>query len=155
MKKEEIINYIKKKNIVFLKSRKKKEALKELWEVISKTPKITDPNKFLKAILKREKIMSTGIGAGIGVPHVKHETVKDFVIGIGISKEGIKYSALDGKPVNILIMIGAPAHKHEEYLKLLARIVLVLKDEKFRNKIINAKTTTEVYRLLLQKLKKE
>ncbi len=141
-------NYFKKENIQFIKSTKKEEALKELFEVIKNDPKLKDKNLF-KEFLKREKIISTGIGAGIAIPHIKHSMVQDFVVAIGISKKGVKFDAIDNNPVHIIIMIAAPAHKHSEYLKLLARIVLVLKKNDLRKKIIASKNIEEVYTLFI------
>ena len=144
MARVKISNYLKKGNIQFIKSSKKKEALKELFEIINNDPKLEDKNLF-KEFLKREKIMSTGIGVGIAIPHIKHSTIKDFVVAIGISKKGIKFDAIDNMPVHIIIMVAAPAHKHSEYLKLLARIVLVLKNNDLRKKIIASKNIDEIY----------
>ena len=144
MARAKISNYLKNENIQFIKSIKKKEALKELFEIINIDPKLKDKNLF-KEFLKREKIMSTGIGAGIAIPHIKHPMIEDFVIAIGISKKGVKYDAIDNTPVHIIIMVAAPAHKHSEYLKLLARIVLVLKNNDLRKKIIASKNIDEIY----------
>ncbi len=151
MKRIKISKYIKKEHIKFINSVKKKDALKEMWKIIADKPEIGDPNELYKKFIEREKIMSTGIGAGIAVPHVKLNSVKDFVIAIGISKNGIKFDSLDGKPVHIIIMIAAPAHKHAEYLKLLAQIVLILKNPELRKKIIRSKNEDEIFELLNNK----
>ncbi len=139
--------YLKKDNIKFIEAEDKKSAIKELWNLIKDDKNVKDSDKLLKELLEREKIMSTGIGAGIAVPHIKSEIIKDFVFAIGISKKGIDFDSIDKKKVHIIVMVAAPAHKHQEYLKLLAKIVLKLKNKEFRNSIINAKDIDEIYNL--------
>ncbi len=147
MSKKVMKKYLSVEKVKFIESDDKKSALKELWELIKDEESITDSKKLLNDILSREKIMSTGIGAGIAVPHIKSEVVKDFVISIGVSKKGIDYDAIDKKKVHIIVMIAAPAHKHDEYLKLLAKLVLRLKNSEFRNKIIHSSNNNEIYEL--------
>ncbi len=147
MSKQVMKKYLGKDKIKFIESKNKTDAIKELWTLIKEEDKIVDSKKLLMDILNREKIMSTGIGVGVAVPHIKSNGVKDFVIVIGISKRGIDYDAIDKKNVHIIVMIAAPAHKHDEYLKLLAKLVLRLKNNELRNKIVHSKTVEDVYTL--------
>jgi len=140
-----LVDYIDVSRIKELKSTTKNEALKEMVELVSSSEMITDRDEFLRKIIEREKILSTGIGLGIAVPHVKLASVKDFVIGIGVSRKGIPYDAIDGKDVHIIVMIGASEAQKDEYIKVLAKIVLVLKNEKTRNRIIHADRGEEIY----------
>ncbi|HID55686.1 TPA: PTS sugar transporter subunit IIA, partial [Candidatus Poribacteria bacterium] len=115
-----LVELISPDRIVTLKSKTKEEALRELVEVISRSPRVRDKEELLKAILDREKIMSTGIGLGIAVPHAKLDSISDFVIAMGISKEGIEFNALDDKPVYIIVMIAGP-NQQTMYLRTLAK----------------------------------
>ncbi|MDD5067698.1 MAG: PTS sugar transporter subunit IIA [bacterium] len=146
-----ISKYLKKSNIIFLKSNNKKLAIRELWEMISQSKNIRDKDELLCKLWEREKIMSTGIGLGIGVPHVKLASVKDFVIGIGISRRGIEYHAFDKMPVHIMIMVVAPTDKHSEYLKLLASAVKVLKNRRDRDLLVQAEQIEVIYQLFKNK----
>lgn len=142
---------ITKDRIVDLKSKTKQDALKELVDVIATAPDVTDKNDFYISIMKREKIMSTGIGIGLAVPHVKIDSVKDFVMAIGRKKDGIDFDSLDGKPVFLVIMIGANTEQRDDYLKVLAKISLLLKSPEFREKMINAAGADEIIELLRDK----
>ena len=126
----------------------KDAVLEELANKIIASPLIEDADKFMKAMYQREQIMSTGIGLGIAVPHIRHETVKDMIVGIGISKKGIDFNSLDKKPAHIIFMIASPKASHREYLHLLAKITSVLQDESFREKLIAADVPEGVLELL-------
>ncbi len=143
-----IVDYVSPDRIIKLKSTEKKEALKELISVIVTSDKVTDAKIFEKEIFKREKLMSTGIGYGIAIPHIRHKSIKDFVIAVGISKEGVKYQSIDDEPVHIIFMIGASDKQDKDYIKLLSKLVLRLKDKKFKEDLINAQTPQEVYRII-------
>jgi len=97
--------------IIDIKSDNKEDTLNELLDVICKSDKITDPKIFRKEIFKREKLMSTGIGYEIAIPHARHKSVTDFVIALGRKKDGLEYASIDDKPVKLIFMIGA-SDKH-------------------------------------------
>lgn len=148
---KKLTDMITKDRIVDLKGTSKQDVLKEIVEVIATAPEVTDKNDFYISIMKREKIMSTGIGIGLAVPHVKIDSVKDFIMAIGRKKDGIDFDSLDGKPVYLVIMIGANTNQRDDYLKVLARISLLLKNQEFRNKMINAVNADEITALLKDK----
>lgn len=131
-----------------LVSKSKDDVLKEMVNLICSSELIEDPQQFEYAIFEREKIVSTGIGIGVAVPHVKIEYVRDFVIAVGRSIEGIDYNSLDGKPVHLIFMIGAAAHQKDDFLKVLARVVHLLKNKGLQEKILPAKDSLEIYEIL-------
>jgi fructose-specific phosphotransferase system IIA component len=135
-------------DIIDLKGRTKDEVLREMVEALAKRPQITDPQTFLKCILEREKVISTGIGIGLAMPHVKIASVTDFVLAIGRSTRGIEFDSLDGHPVHIVAMIGASDQQSGEFLKVLAKLVLKLKDKSLRQKILLAPTVEDARDLL-------
>jgi len=137
--------------IIDLKGSSKQDVLKELVDVIAIAPEVTDKDDFFISIVKREKIMSTGIGIGIAVPHVKLDSVKDFVMAVGRKKEGVDFDSIDGNPVYLVIMIGANTQQRDDYLKVLAKISLLLKNHEFREKILNAASSKEILELLKDK----
>ena len=94
--------------------------------------------------------MSTGIGLGIAIPHARSKYIKDIVIAVGISKEAIDFDSLDGKPVNYVIMIAANENQHKEYLQILAKVALVLKSKKKREKIMNSESIKDIYDIFKQ-----
>ena len=134
--------------IVDLKSTDKEEVLKELIDVISKNEKITDKKTFEKEIFRREKLMSTGIGYEIAIPHAKHKSIQNFVMAFGRKKEGVEYQSIDDKPVKLIFMIGASDKQDKEYIRLLSRLVLRLKNDEFVQKILNAENSSEIYQII-------
>ena len=141
-----IANFISTERIAFFeKDATKKEIIDKLIELVSTSDNVENKEAFKKDIWERESIMSTGIGLGIAIPHARTPFVKDIVIAIGIAKDGVDYEALDGKPVNFIVMIAANENQHKEYLRVLAKVALLLKSEVKRKKILNATTAEEVY----------
>ena len=126
----------------------KESALKEMVDIITTSPVITDRDEFEKAIFEREKVMSTGIGIGVAVPHVKIDCVNDFIIAVGRSVKGIDFNSLDGKPVHLIFMIGAATRQKDDFLKVLARVVHLIKNKGLQEKIMPAQSSEEIYELL-------
>ncbi len=135
--------------IVDLQASTKEEALRELVEVMASSPNVTDSTALLEKILEREKLISTGVGIGVALPHVKIPSVRDFVLAIGRSQRGLDFQSLDDKPVHIVVMIGANDSQSGEFLKLMAKIVLRLKDKEFRRRVLLAKTAGEIRELFI------
>ncbi|MAG55825.1 MAG: hypothetical protein CMJ83_06005 [Planctomycetes bacterium] len=127
----------------------KEAAIKTLVRCLSKTKFVSKEKELAKAISDRERILSTGIGQGIAIPHAKIPTVSGFVAALGISKNGVPFDSLDGKPANVIVMIAGPEGQNEEYLRILARFTSILKPEETRNRIIElAKKGAQVMGIL-------
>ncbi|MFH1738929.1 MAG: PTS sugar transporter subunit IIA [bacterium] len=124
--------------IIDLASATKADALRELVDVLRDAPEVTDPEGFYQAIIDREKIMSTGLGIGIALPHVKIPSITNFVTALGRKRDGLDFDSLDGKPAKIVIMIGASEKQHRDFLKVIARISHLLRQEKVREEILAA-----------------
>ena len=148
---KKLYDMLSKDRIIDLESKDKQGVLKELVEVIAVAEEVTDKDDFFISIMKREKIMSTGIGIGLAVPHVKIDSVKGFVMAIGRAKAGVDFDSIDGKPVHLVIMIGANTEQRDDYLKVLAKISLLLKDADFREKMLNAPSSEKVLELFKDK----
>ena len=145
-----IEEYLEEKSILLLSSEDKKGSLSELVDIISKNSLESIKNEIEEAICKREELMSTGIGLGIAVPHIRMEIIRQPIIAVGISQKGIKdYESLDGKPVHIIVMIVAGENQHALYIKLLATITSILKDKNLRDKILEVKSPAEIFGILI------
>ena len=95
--------------------------------------------------------MSTAIGRGIAIPHVRLSSVSDLVMAVGVCKTPIvDFQTLDDKQVNLLIMIAAAYNQHAYYLKTLSYFSAKLKNQDYRDEVLNAETTDEVYKILCQ-----
>ena len=131
-------SYLNPSRIIDLVSTTKPDALRELVDVLKDAPEVTDPEGFYEAIMDRENIMSTGLGIGIALPHVKIASVTNFVTAFGRKRDGLDFDSLDGKPTKIVIMIGASEKQHRDFLRVIARISHLLRQEKIREEILAA-----------------
>ena len=131
-----------------LVSTKKVEAIKELIELLDKAGYVTDAEAFLKSVLEREKVGSTGIGKGIAIPHSLTGTVREVVVAFGRSNAGIEFDALDNKPVQLIFLIAAPIESGGVYLKALARLSRLLRYQEFRNELMSCQTVEEVIKVI-------
>lgn len=146
-----IKSYIKPTRIKFLEGElSKNEVLKEVLSLFEGNEMIHDFNSLSDAIFNREKILSTGIGFGIAIPHAKIEQVDDFVISIGIHRSGVDYESLDDKPVHIIVMIAGPSGRQKDYLSLLSRVLLVLKNKETRKHILECSEIKEIFDIFNQ-----
>lgn len=149
-----LIDVIDKKRILFLNCDTKEKALNTLIDNLSNASEIIDKEELSKGIFHREELMSTGIGLGIAVPHVRLTSVKDIIMSVGICRNSISdYETLDGLPVNFIFMIVAGKEQHEKHLKLLSTISSILKEETLRARILRAESIDELYSLLANKEK--
>ena len=141
-----VANYIDMKRILFFEEgTSKSEALSALIDGISEDSRVSDNAQFRADIYERESVMSTGIGLGIAIPHCKSSGVDDVVIAIGVARKPIEYEALDGKPVQFIVMIAAGKDQHKQYLQLLSKIAFLLKNKRKRESVISATTIDELY----------
>lgn len=124
------------------------EALEQLVEALFRTNITDDPDAFRRAVHEREAVMSTGIGQGVAIPHVRINQVKRPSVGIGISRDGIEFDTLDDAPVHIIVLFAMPAGSQKEYLSLLAQVMLSLKMPGFRERLVACATPEEVLEVL-------
>lgn len=142
--------FLKQDNCIILKSKTKTEAFYELIELAEKESIVKDMENLKKEIFYREQIMSTGIGQGIGIPHVRFGAIKEPHVYVGISPAGLNdYDSIDNMPVKIIIMILVGAEQHKEYLRTLSLIVGRLKNEAIINSLFQVQTSNEIIPLFV------
>lgn len=134
-----------------LKSRTKKEVLIELADVFLRDDTDIDRSAMIEVLLKREKLGSTGIGDGIAIPHGKLAGLEKLVVSFGRSRGGVDFDSLDGRPVHIFFLLMAPENSAGQHLKALARISRMLKDVSFRESLIKAESSENIYNLIVEK----
>jgi len=120
-----------------LKSHDKKSVLDELVAPVARIASVNHEN-ILKVLMERERLGSTGIGDGIGIPHGKLKDLESLVLGFGLSRKGIDFESMDGRPTNIFFLLITPENSTGLNLKLLARISRILKNEPFKERLLNA-----------------
>ncbi|MFH1313514.1 MAG: PTS sugar transporter subunit IIA [Candidatus Eisenbacteria bacterium] len=135
--------------VVIIDETSKESALRLMTDVLARSPRIHDRTELARAIFERERLMSTGIGFGVAVPHVRLASVKELVMALGASRRDITdYESLDGKPVRIICMVAAGQNQHSEYLRALAAVSASLKDPAVRESVLTAKSEAAVFELL-------
>ena len=127
-----------------LKAKTKDEVLLELY--IS-----NESNNIYKSLVEREKLGSTGIGKGVAIPHAKTEAAKELTIAFGISKEKIDFKSMDNEGVNIFFVFASPNKDSQIYLKVLARISRLIREESFRQGLLECKSASEVIEYISKK----
>ncbi len=127
-----------------LQSTDKKSILNELVTPVARHAGL-DPESLLKVLQDRERLGSTGIGQGIGIPHGKISELKAPVLGFGLSRKGVDFESIDGKLTHIFFLLITPENATGLHLKLLARISRILKNEPFRERLMNAADPDEIY----------
>lgn len=149
MQKIRIIDYMD-ENLISLNltSKNKEDLLKEVTNLISHSEKIKDSKEILDALQKREQVGSTGIGKGVAIPHAKTEAVESLTIAFGITKDMIDYKSLDNEKVNMFFIFASPLKDSQIYLKVLARISRLIRDEEFRKRIYLCKTAKEIIEVI-------
>lgn len=138
------------KNLISLqlKGKNKEEILLELSELMSKSENVSDKSSIYKALVEREKLGSTGIGKGVAIPHAKTDAVSGLTVAFGISKDKVDFKSLDGENVNIFFVFASPFKDSQIYLKVLARISRLIREEEFRNKLLNCKCPEDVLEII-------
>jgi len=142
----EIYEYMSKDKIMLdMISNKKEKAIKELAECLKNSKEISDFNTFLSDVFVRESVQTTGIGNEVAIPHARTDTVNDFIIAFGRSKDGVDFDSPDAKPVKLIFLMGTPNKKNlSQYLKALGHLSRILNKEDFRNKLLSATSADEV-----------
>lgn len=143
-----IVDLLNKDSILLGGSPKSKsEAIDMLVELQAKSGNISDLEEYKKGILAREEKGSTAVGEGIAIPHAKSEAVKAPSLAAMTVLEGVDYEALDDEPSNLLFMIAAP-NDGDVHLEVLSRLMTILMDEDFRQKLLNAKDKDEFIKII-------
>ncbi|HMQ10189.1 MAG TPA: PTS sugar transporter subunit IIA [Oligoflexia bacterium] len=134
-----------------LESNSKASILKELAAYAAKKIGDVDAQEIAQALINREKLSSTAIGAGVAIPHVRLKSFKDSHVLIAKSAKGVGFDAIDEKPVHLIFCVLSPVKATEKHLKLLSRVAKFLHDTSFKEQLIKASDENEVLQALAKK----
>ena len=126
----------------------KKETLDLAVELMAKSGKLSDVEKYREQVYAREEESTTGIGEGIAIPHGKCDAVKTPGLAAMVIKNGVEYESLDGEPVTLLFLIAAPNTKDNVHLDVLSKLSVMLMDENFTTSLRNAKSVDEFLQII-------
>lgn len=133
------------KNVkVPLRGKKKREVIIELCEQIFADRAPEARQSVIDDVLAREKVASTGIGAGVAVPHGRTDLCSEIEVAVGLSLEGIHFDAIDEQPVQIVILLLCPMDKPNRQIRMLARVSRLFHDDDLRQSLLTAKSADEL-----------
>jgi|WetSurMetagenome_2_1015567.scaffolds.fasta_scaffold180474_2 nitrogen PTS system EIIA component len=136
-------------NIILVDAADKENVLKKLCKVVCAAGDVELEKQLEEKIFHRETLMSTGIGLGVGIPHVRCAGVKNIIIAMAVSDTPVtNYESIDGFPIRIVIMIVVPENCHRQHIQILNDIVHLFKNTDKREGILSAHTPDEIYRVL-------
>lgn len=128
----------------------KDEALQKLAEQVAAVVPGLESDGVLAVLKEREALGSTGIGGGIAIPHGKLGGLEEVIVLFARSSQGVEFAAVDGNPVHLIFLLLAPESAAGTHLKILARISRMLKQSKFRDKLLAAADAGALYDLIKQ-----
>ena len=126
----------------------KTEALNQCIDLMAKSGKIADVEKYRKGVFAREEEGTTGIGMGIAIPHCKSDAVTKAGLAAMVVKDGVDFESLDGTPAKIIFLIAAPNTEDNVHLQVLSKLSVMLMDEQFTNSLINAGSIDEFLNII-------
>lgn len=143
-----ILDVLRKETILTdLKAKDKKGVIEELVASVSQITGINS-RELVQVLLERERLGSTGIGGGIGIPHGKLANLESLIMGFGLSRKGVDFESMDGQPTHLFFLLITPENSTGLHLKFLARISRILKNDSFKKKLMKAAGSNEVYSII-------
>ena len=127
-----------------LKSRTKRDAMAELVDLLERGHSLETRGEILDRVLRRESMMSTGIGNGVAIPHGKARSVDRMLAACAVSLEGVDFDSVDGEPAHIFILLVSPENVGTPHVKVLANISRLLKEESVRQTLREAESSADL-----------
>lgn len=144
-----ITDYLKEDRVAAdLQGTDKLSILKEMSRLLMKPCQAASAEDLVHILLDREKLESTGIGEGIAIPHGRVKKLNEFVLSFGRSTKGIDFDSIDHKPTHLFFFVMAPENSAVNNLKLLSRIVTLLKDPSFKRRLMEARSSKELFQII-------
>ena len=133
---------------ISLNGKNRDDCIKELIEKLANAETIKSTDTIFDAVLEREKIMTTGVGNGIAIPHCKHSDSPEFSVCLGIQPKGVDFQSIDKKDVNIIFLLVGPENNPGLHIKLLSRISRLMSNEELRQQLLACKSDKEAFDLI-------
>ena len=130
-----------------LKSTDKKGVIEEMVIPAARMAGVKT-QELVRVLMERERLGSTGIGGGIGIPHGKLKGIDSLILGFGLSRKGVDFESIDGRPTHIFFLLVTPENSIDVHLRMLARISGILKNEVFRKRLMNAADPDEILTII-------
>lgn len=128
----------------------KRGIVEELIGILADAGKVADPRRLLEEAMAREAKGSTGLERGVAVPHCKTDTVKELTCSMAVSREGLDFKAVDGRPSHIFIFLAAPTEMSGPHVKALANIAKLSQSDEFLERLRLATSPAEALRIITE-----
>ena len=125
----------------------KKAAIFELVETLRTAGKVVDAQQLKDAVWSREQARTTGIGHGLAIPHGKSTCVRELAMAIGKPATPMDFSAIDQKPVHMIVLLASPVDRTSDHIQALAKISRLMTNAEFRDRVYGAESAAEMYEL--------
>ena len=136
--------------LVPIEARDKIGVITALVDVIARTGGLTDRDRALEAVLKREAERTTGIGYGLAIPHGKSDACETLVMAAGKPIEPVDFQSLDGRPVTFVVLLISPPDQTGPHIQALAKISRLMNMPEFRSAVDRAATSEELYNAIIE-----
>lgn len=143
--------YLRKSNIIIgSQSKTRWDLIQEMLDLAVKNKDVREEDREVvkKALVEREKSMSTGIGKGVAIPHCTSARVEDIIIVLALCENGIDFDAIDNQPVKIAILLLVPKNKLTQHIKTLANIARIMNNDVIRDELLAQKTADTVLKTI-------
>lgn len=130
-----------------LAAREKVSAIQELATSAAKASGVR-LDEMIRVILEREKLGSTGIGKGVAIPHGKLKSIRNPILGFGLSQEGVDFDALDGLPVYLFFLLITPENEPGTHIKLLSQIAKLMKNDMVKARLRQSSQPQQIIDIL-------
>lgn len=131
-----------------LLARDKQGVIEELVDLLHSTGKVADRKSALRAVLDREKKMTTGMQHGVAIPHGRCDSVNSLVAAFGMIPEGVDFKSMDGNPSTIFVLTLSPANRNGPHIEFLGNVNRLLVEAQNRDAILRCETAEEIFDLL-------
>ncbi len=142
---EEILN----ENLIIddLKGENKYQVIEELLDLLVKTGKIQDRETCLRDLLEREQYLSTGLESGLAVPHAKSSATNELLVNFGLSRRGLDFDSLDGKPAHFIFLVISPRDTSGPHIKILAQITRNFREGSLGKQLLETSDKAEIVQI--------
>ena len=144
----EFSKYLTRERVAILDVKTKVQAINGTLELLRDSPSISDFSRVSTAIWQREEALATGLGLGIGAPHVRISAVRYPAAALTVLKRGVEYGSLDNTPVRLILLVAMPEESQAEWLRYLARASAIFRDDVMRAKLFACTTPEALWDLV-------
>lgn len=129
------------------------QLIERLTDILVASHRLSGPKRgpVLEALLAREKSMSTGMENGVAIPHCSMDEVDNTLVALGVSREGVDFESIDGRPTHLILLLVTPKNRTKVHIRTLAEIAKLLNDEQFRSRLVTAETPEDVLELVSER----